>query len=182
MNIANKLTLLRIVLIPVFIVFYYINIPYWNYYATLIFIIAALTDLFDGRLARKRDIVSNFGKLMDPIADKLLVSSALILLVDWGHLNAVIAIVLIGREFIVSGLRLVAAAEGKVLAADTLGKLKTVVQIIAICALLLEDGFFALWNIPFGFVMILLSVVLSVWSAVNYFVKNREIVAHIFKK
>ncbi len=185
MNIANKLTIARIVMVPIFIVFFYIKIPYWNYYAALIFLGAALTDLFDGQLARKRNIVTNFGKLADPIADKLLVGSALILLCAIGWVSAVFVIIMIGREFIISGFRLVAAASGKVLAADNLGKAKTVVQIVAIIAVLLRQGvleqtMFEAWLFWLGEVLIWASVVLSVWSCVNYFTKNKAVLGDMF--
>lgn len=189
MNIANKLTLLRIVLVPFFILFFYIDRGYWNYYvAALIFIGAALTDLFDGSIARKRNIVTNFGKLIDPIADKLLVCSALVLLAAMSpyRIHPVLVIVLIGREFIISGFRALAAAEGKVLAASSLGKSKTVVQIVMIVALLLWNGvlqgtMFEDWLEIFGIVLIWASVVLSVLSCVDYFLKNKEIVKDMFQ-
>jgi CDP-diacylglycerol--glycerol-3-phosphate 3-phosphatidyltransferase len=181
MNIANKLTLLRIALIPVFIVVFYLDAEYWNYYvAALVFIGASLTDLFDGALARKRNIVTKFGKLIDPIADKLLVCSALILLTAIGRIHPVFVIVLIGREFIVSGLRMLAAADGKVLAADTLGKLKTVTQIVMVVTLLLWNGIFGQWIVIFGIVLIWASVALSVVSCVDYFLKNKDIVKDMF--
>lgn len=181
MNIANKLTLLRILLIPVFIVVFYLGTGYWNYYAAaLIFIGASVTDLFDGRLARKHNIVTNFGKLMDPIADKLLVSTALILLTAIGRIHPVLVIILIGREFIISGFRTLAAAEGKVIAADKLGKLKTVVQIVMIVVVLLWNGIFGDWLVIVGIVLIWASVVLSVISCADYFLKNKEIVKSFF--
>lgn len=180
MNIANKLTLLRIVLIPVFIVFFYIDVPYKYHFATLVFIIASLTDLFDGKLARKHDIVTNFGKLVDPIADKLLVSSALVMLAALGWVHEIIVIILIGREFIVSGLRLLAAAKGVVLAASMLGKIKTVVQIVAICAVLLQDGFFRSMGIPFGEILMWVSVGLAVVSLADYFLKNKAVLQDLF--
>jgi CDP-diacylglycerol---glycerol-3-phosphate 3-phosphatidyltransferase len=188
MNIANKLTLLRIALIPVFVVFFYLGSGYWNYYvAALIFIGASVTDLFDGLLARKYNIVTNFGKLMDPIADKLLVCTALILLAVCPgtggvpyRIHPVLVTILIGREFIISGFRTLAAAEGKVIAADKLGKLKTVVQIVMIVTLLLWNGIFGDWIVIFGIVLIWASVVLSVVSCVDYFLKNKDIVKSFF--
>lgn len=184
MNIANKLTLMRIALIPVFIVFFYVDNVWWNYYAaTLVFLGAAITDLFDGRLARKHNIVTKFGKLIDPIADKLLVGSALILLTSTGWIHPVFVIVLIGREFIISGFRSLAAAEGKVLAADNLGKLKTVVQIVMIIVVLLYcggKGLFGAWLDIFGIILIWASVILSLMSCVNYFLKNKDIVKGMF--
>ena len=180
MNIANKLTLLRMALIPVFIVFFYIDINYWNYYAAGIFVIAALTDLFDGQLARKHNIVTNFGKLIDPIADKLLVCSALILLAAIGWIHPVFVIILVGREFVISGLRAVAAAEGQVLAASSLGKAKTIVQIVAVVTILLQDAFFRGWGIPIGLILIWASVVLSLVSCAHYFIKNKSVIQDIF--
>ena len=181
MNIANKLTILRVILIPFFIVFLFLDIPYYNYYAAGIFIIAALTDLFDGALARKHDMVTTFGKLVDPIADKLLVCSALVMLTAMGWVHPVFVIIIMGREFAVSGLRAVAAAEGKVLAAGTLGKIKTVIQIVAIVVVLLRDGIFGDWIIMFGFVLICASTVMALWSGVDYFARNRNIVHDMFE-
>ncbi len=189
MNIANKLTLFRIILIPVFVAFFYIDIPYWNYYAVLVFIIASLTDLFDGRLARKHGIVTNFGKLVDPIADKLLVCSALILLTAkpdeaGGWVNEILVIIMVGREFVISGLRLLAAAGGKVLAADMFGKAKTVVQIVAIVVVMLQSGlfvgtFFEQWFITGGFILMLAGTVLSVLSCISYFTKNKDMLKEL---
>ena len=180
MNIANKLTILRIILIPVFIVFFYIDIPHNLHWATMIFIIASLTDLFDGLLARKHDMVTNFGKLIDPIADKLLISGALVMLTAIGWVHPVITIILIGREFIISGLRLIAAAEGKVLAASVLGKIKMIVQIVAVCAVLLQDGFLRQWGVPFGQILMWLSVALAIVSLFDYFWKNRDVLKDMF--
>lgn len=181
MNIANKLTLLRVALIPFFIAAFYIGSGFWNYYvAALIFIGASITDLFDGALARKRNIVTKFGKLIDPIADKLLVCSALVMLTAIGRIHPVFVIVLIGREFIVSGLRMLAAADGRVMAADKLGKLKTVVQIVMVVVLLLWNGIFGEWIVIFGIVLIWASVVLSVASCADYFIKNKDIVKDMF--
>ena len=182
MNIANKLTLLRIAFIPVFIAFFYINIKYQYHYACLIFILASITDGIDGSLARKHDIVTNFGKLIDPIADKLLVCSALIMLMTNPDFNmsAIVVIILIGREFIVSGFRLLAASEGKVVAASQLGKIKMVVQIVAICTVLVEDGFLRAWNIPLGYILMWVSAALAIISLIHYFVKNKEILKTLF--
>ena len=191
MNIANKLTLIRVALVPVFIAFFYINIPYWQYIAALVFVAAALTDLFDGQIARKRGIVTNFGKLVDPIADKLLVCSALIMLLarfnfeGWlGGLYAVLVIIMVGREFVISGLRLLAAAGGKVLAADMFGKAKTVVQIVAVVTVLLRGGifvetFFEQWITIGGFVLMIAGTVLSVLSCISYFTKNKDVLGEL---
>ena len=179
MNIANKLTLLRVILIPVFIVFFYIEIPGHYIWSAVVFIVASVTDLLDGYLARKNNIVTKFGKLVDPMADKLLVCTALILLTAQHGLNytihPIITVILISRELIISAIRVVAAADGFVLAADNIGKTKTVVQIVAVSAILLNDWFFAIWKIPVGMILTYASVVLSIWSLVNYMVKNKNI-------
>ena len=180
MNIANKLTIVRMLLIPVFVVFFYIDIEYWNYYAALVFVIASVTDLLDGKLARKKNMVTNFGKLIDPIADKLLVCSALILLAAIGWVHPVLVLVLVGREFVISGFRALAAAEGKVLAASKLGKLKTVMQIVAIVTVLLRNGIFGDWVITLGLVFIWVSVALSIISCVDYFLKNKDVLKDMF--
>ena len=139
MNLANKLTLIRIILVPIFLVFIaYQDLPYGSVIATLIFIIASVTDHLDGYIARSRNQVTNFGKFMDPLADKLLVTAALISLVELQLVPAWAAIVIIAREFAVSGLRTIAASEGLVIAASWWGKIKTVIQIIAIVLLLLQ--------------------------------------------
>ena len=133
MNLPNKLTIFRILCIPVFVVLMLVNaIPYNNYIAVGVFIIASLTDLLDGKIARKYNLVTNFGKFMDPLADKLLVCSALICLIQLGQLPAWIVIIIISREFIISGFRLVAADNGIVIAASYWGKFKTTFQMIAV--------------------------------------------------
>ena len=138
MNLANKLTMLRIFLVPLFLIFIAVkNIPYGTFIATFIFIIASLTDQLDGYIAR-RNQVTNFGKFMDPLADKLLVTAALISLVELQVIPAWATVVIIAREFAVSGLRTIAASEGKVIAASMWGKAKTVTQIVAIIALLIQ--------------------------------------------
>ena len=187
MNTANRLTMLRMALVPVFILFFYIDIPGRNYYAAAVFVIAALTDIFDGALARKHNQITKFGKLIDPMADKLLVCSALVLLTARGWVHPVFVIVLVGREFVVSGLRMVAAAEGKVLAASGLGKAKTVVQIVAVVVVLMRGGVFETIGIGqavviAGVVLMSASVVLSVLSCVDYFIKNRDVVRDMFRR
>lgn len=182
MNIANKLTLLRIILIPIFIATFYINVKYQYYIAAFVFIIAAVTDFLDGNLARKHNMVTNFGKLIDPIADKLLVCSALVMLMTRPEFNmsAIVVIILIGREFIISGFRLLAASEGKVVAASYLGKIKTVVQIVAVCTVLLEGELLAGLNIPFGQILMWASAVLAIVSLIDYFVKNSKVLKTLF--
>ncbi|HBU11298.1 MAG TPA: CDP-diacylglycerol--glycerol-3-phosphate 3-phosphatidyltransferase [Clostridiales bacterium] len=174
-NAPNVLTLLRIMLIPVFVLFFFTDIPNWNIYAAIIFIAAAITDWADGYLARKMNVVSNFGKLWDPVADKLLVLAALLVLMAWGKVGFVAILVIIGRELIMSAVRAFAATKNVVIQADMAGKLKTVAQFIAIILLLLADWPF--WFLPFslGEVLLWVSVALSVYSCIAYFVKNRKV-------
>ena len=177
MNLPNKLTILRVILIP-FFVFFLIS-PffdgYGNYIALAIFIIATLTDMADGKIARKYNLVTNFGKFMDPIADKLLVSSALISFVGLNRLKAWIVIILIAREFIISGFRLVASDSGIVLAASWWGKFKTAFQMI-MCILLIiniQNNVFTVINNVF----IYISLALSVISLADYLIKNRKVIS-----
>jgi len=190
MNLANKLTILRMFLVPVFLVFMAVRgIPYGSIIATVVFILASLTDKLDGYIARSRNQITNFGKFMDPLADKLLVTSALVSLVELQLLPAWAAMVIIAREFAVSGLRTVAASEGTVIAASNWGKAKTVIQIVAIILLLIKantgtaplnglinseflNDFFRV--VP-NFVM-LLAVVITLISGVDYFIKNKSVI------
>ena len=194
MNIANKLTLIRVALVPVFIAFFYMDMPYWNCWAALVFVAAALTDLVDGQIARKHGMVTNFGKLVDPIADKLLVCSALIMLVArfrfeelwFEDVFVLLVIVMVGRELVISGLRLIAAAGGKVLAADSFGKAKTVTQIVAVVVVLMRKGLllgtgFESWLNVTGIVLMFAATVLSVLSCVSYFTKNRDVLGELVK-
>ena len=175
MNLPNKLTVLRVCMVPVFVVF-----MLWNgfgtaskYVAAAIFILASMTDWLDGYLARKNNLVTDFGKFMDPIADKLLVCSALICLVEKGALAAWIVIIIIGREFIISGFRLVASDKGVVIAASLLGKIQDRITD--------ADGHSADWiggafNVA-AQVLIWIAVILTVVSLVDYLVKNRSVLA-----
>lgn len=175
MNLPNKITLLRIFLIPVFMLVVWLKLPYGDYLATVVFVIAALTDTLDGYLARRRKEVTRFGKLLDPLADKLLVSAALLVLVERGRLLSWVALVIIGRELAVTGLRAIAAVDGIVISASPLGKLKTIFQIIAISALLVRDYPFSLWGIPFGNITMSLAVILTLISGIDYFLKGRKL-------
>lgn len=176
LTIASKITIVRICLIPVFVACYYlcdgvagIVVP------TLIFVIASMTDWVDGYLARSRNEVTNFGKFMDPIADKLLVASAFVLLVGDGRMSAVSCIIILSREFIISGFRLIAADQRVVLAAGWLGKIKTVTQIIAIILLLLDNFPFSCIGVPMHRIMEGVAVFFTIWSGVDYIVKNRSV-------
>ena len=141
MNLANKLTLLRIFLVPLFVIFMILDSNYYGVIiATIIFIIASITDKIDGYIARSRNQITTFGKFMDPLADKLLVTAALVSLVQLNVIPAWAVIIILSREFAVTGLRTIAAAEGKVIAASNWGKLKTVFQMLSIILLLIVES------------------------------------------
>ncbi|WP_138493911.1 CDP-diacylglycerol--glycerol-3-phosphate 3-phosphatidyltransferase [Paenibacillus pinistramenti] len=190
MNLPNKITLSRIFLIPLMLVFLLIDEKnfstlHWGAYtlplnqliAALLFILAASTDGIDGYLARKNNMVTNLGKLLDPLADKLLVAAVLISLTAMGKCNAWISVIIISREFAVTGLREVALLEGSVIAASKWGKAKTITQIIAISALLLNNFPFEWLNIPFDDIAIWLAAVITIYSGIDYFVKNKNILS-----
>ncbi len=191
MNLPNKLTVLRICLIPFMMFFYFADfIPYGigKILALIFFIVAAFTDLLDGKIARSRNLVTNFGKFLDPIADKILTSTVFFLIIADGTIpnpwGAIIVTIIIAREFMVSALRLLAANRGVVLAADIWGKAKTMVQMIALPmaillsffntpSLSLNDTFVLVFEI-ITFVMLGIATVLTVVSGVNYLVKNKD--------
>lgn len=174
MNLPNKLTILRVIMIPFFVFFMMSDsFAYGNYIAVAIFIIASLTDMLDGQIARKYNLVTNFGKFMDPLADKLLVSAALICLVETGQLAAWIVIVIISREFIISGFRLIASDNGIVIAASYWGKFKTVFQMMMVIVLIID-----LPNSAFqmlGTVLTYIALILTVVSLVDYIIKNKDV-------
>lgn len=174
MNLPNKITIFRVLMIPIFVALMLIpGIPYGKYLAAAVFIIAALSDLLDGYLARKNNLITNFGKFMDPLADKLLVCSALICFVELKLLPAWIVIIIISREFIISGFRLIASDKGVVIAAGWWGKLKTNVQMIMSVMLIIN------LDVPFINILeqiaIYLSVALTIISLLDYLYKNRGI-------
>jgi CDP-diacylglycerol--glycerol-3-phosphate 3-phosphatidyltransferase len=170
MNIPNTLTLLRVALIPVFIAFLMTG----HYYiSAAVFIVASLTDALDGHIARKKNLITNFGKLMDPLADKLLVVSALVCLTVLGKIAFWMVIVILAREFTITGLRSVAASSGAVLAAGWSGKVKTATQMVAIVLILLLNWPFRLIGVPMDQIILWLAVVMTVYSGVEYMVKNR---------
>src|SRR5690554_6915312 len=166
MNLANKITIFRIILIPLFVVILLTPFSHHTLVATLVFVIAASTDSLDGYIARKRNEITNFGKFIDPLADKLLVASALICLVEMGKVPSLAAIIIISREFVITGFRLLAVTEGKVIAASWWGKIKTVMQIIAVVALIIDNFPFNYIDIPFDKIALLVSVVITILSGV----------------
>lgn len=193
MNLANKLTMIRIFLVPVFLVFITVKeIPYGSIIATVVFIIASLTDQLDGHIARSRNQITNFGKFMDPLADKLLVTAALVSLVELKLVSGWAVVVILAREFAVSGLRTLAASDGIVIAASWWGKIKTVTQMIAILLLLLKvnintsasamsfvndnsflNGFFTYVPETIMFIAVLITII----SGIDYFVKNKHVIS-----
>lgn len=188
MNLANRITLARIFLVPVIMFFLLMKldlgsfkladftITYNQIVAALIFIIAASTDGLDGYIARKNKIVTNLGKLLDPLADKLLVAAVLISLVEMDKVNALIVIIIISREFAVTGLRQVALLEGTVMAASKWGKWKTGIQITMIIALLLNNFPFAFIDFPFDVIASWAAAVITIYSGIDYFVKNKSLI------
>lgn len=192
MNLANKLTMLRIFLVPLFLIFIAVQeIPYGTFIATFIFVIASLTDQLDGYIARSRNQITTFGKFMDPLADKLLVTTALISLVELQVVPAWATVIIISREFAVSGLRTIAASEGKVIAASWWGKIKTVIQIISIVALLLQvnigssqyltdlvirNEFLGVFMEYGPKILLVLAVLVTIISGYDYFKKNSKVI------
>lgn len=185
-NLANRITLARISLVPIVMFFLLVRLDLGKFtffghhtsvsdlIAALIFIIAAVTDGLDGYIARSRKMVTNFGKFLDPLADKLLISAVLISLVEMGRLDAWVAIVIISREFAVTGLRLVAAANGTIIAASNLAKWKTTFQIIAVVSLILDNFPFYVFDFRFDLLMVYAMVIITAWSGVDYFIKNKQ--------
>lgn len=175
MNTPNKLTMLRVILIPFFVVFMLADFGSWGKWASLaIFVVASLTDTLDGYLARRDNLVTNFGKFMDPLADKLLVCSAMICMIELGRIPSWVVIVIIGREFVISGFRLIASDNGVVIAANYWGKFKTVCQMIMIIVLIADLGgaFVILEQI-----LIYASLALTVISLVTYLWENRKVLS-----
>lgn len=173
MNLPNKLTLFRVFLIPVFVVILMLPqyIKYNDYIALGVFIVASLTDLFDGKIARKYNLVTNFGKFMDPLADKLLVCSALICFIELQRISAWMVIIIIARELIIQGFRTIAADNGVVIAASYWGKFKTAFQMVAVCLLIVNIEAISL----FTTIIVWISLILTVISLVDYLVKNKDV-------
>lgn len=174
MNLPNKLTILRVILIPFFVVFMLFDITGAadKWIALVIFCVASLTDMLDGKIARKYNLVTNFGKFMDPLADKLMVCTALICLTSMNRLNVIVVLVIIAREFIISGFRLVASDNGIVIAASYWGKFKTVSQMALIIVLIMDLG--GVWNVV-GTVLTWVALLLTVVSLIDYIAKNKQV-------
>jgi CDP-diacylglycerol--glycerol-3-phosphate 3-phosphatidyltransferase len=188
-NLPNKITVSRVFLIPIFLIIMIVpfhwgtitllgtQIPVTHFIGALIFIIASVTDWIDGYYARKLNLVTNLGKFLDPLADKLLVSAALIILVELGIAPSWIVIIIISRELAITGLRAILAGEGEVVAAKMPGKIKTWTQIIAISVMLLHNFPFQAVSFRFDLVALWVSMIFTIWSGWDYFYKNR----HVFK-
>ncbi len=194
LNLANKLTIFRIILVPIMAIIPYLNLqgdffglPYTYFWMELIFIVASITDKLDGYIARSRNQVTTFGKFLDPLADKILVLTAMVLLVELGKIPAWIPIIVLAREFLVSGYRLIAVEKGgKVIAASIWGKLKTVTQMIAIILVMFDSNPFAecfkgtLSGVDFGLnliatIILLISVVATIFSGIDYMKNSKEL-------
>lgn len=178
MNLPNKLTLFRVVLVPFFVVFLlnqHVN-EYFNIIALVIFIVASLTDLLDGKIARKYNLVTNFGKFMDPLADKLLVCSAIICLIELERIPSWIVVIIIAREFVISGFRLIASDNGVVIAASMWGKYKTTFQMIMVILMIV--------NLPqlqlVTDIVMWIATILTVVSLIDYLVKNKQVIGRDF--
>lgn len=191
MNLPNKLTTIRLIFVPLFVIIYLlpyqtlgVTIPTFDILSTqlslldiilfLIFVIASMTDFLDGYLARKNNLVTTFGKFIDPIADKLIVNTALLLLASSDSISIVVPIIMISRDIIVDAIRLVASQKQVVLAASLLGKAKTMTQMIAIALLLVHNVGFAVIGIPMDQILIWLATIISLISGIEYFMKNKQ--------
>mgnify|MGYP000696618068 CR=1 FL=1 len=175
MNLPNKLTVLRVIMVPFFVFFMLTDVggPANKWIALVLFCVASLTDMLDGKIARARNLVTNFGKFMDPLADKLLVCSAMICMIPLGKLQAWFVIIIIAREFIISGFRLVAADNGIVIAASWWGKSKTISQMIMIILLIADIPALSVLNT----VLIWVALILTVVSLIDYLVKNKNVLS-----
>ncbi|RYM07126.1 CDP-diacylglycerol--glycerol-3-phosphate 3-phosphatidyltransferase [Sporolactobacillus sp. THM7-7] len=187
MNLANQLTVSRMMMIPAFLIFLLVPmnlgqvgsgnfvLPVSQMIAGFIFIIASFTDWLDGQIARRRHLVTNFGKFADPLADKLLVMSAFVSFVGMGRMASWMVIIILAREFAVTGLRLVAAGEGDVIAAGKLGKWKTLFQMLAIISYLFNNIPFGLGGFPLNEILLWIAVILTILSGADYFYHNRDV-------
>ena len=177
MTTASTITMVRLVMIPLFFVTMLWDFSGHMWVSLAIFILASVTDFLDGYIARKYNQVSNFGKFVDPLADKLLVTAALLIFVQWGQMPAWAAMVILTREFAVTGLRLIAVENGRVIAAAWSGKVKTAVSIVAICVMLTHFHSIALGSITVDTICWVLMVVLTLYSGAEYFIKNKDVLS-----
>ena len=173
MTLANRITFIRMLFIPAFVLAMYWDVPYAPFVAAGLFILLASTDKIDGHIARKRNEVTDLGKLLDPLADKLLVCAALLILLEQGRIDAVTTFLIIAREFMVTGLRQIAAARGVVIAAGQWGKWKTVSQIVAVIVLTLENAVQV--PVPIGLIFYYIAVALTILSGIQYLYGHRQI-------
>ncbi len=171
MNIANKLTFMRILLVPVFVLLMYMNFQGARIVATAVFAFASFTDFLDGYLARKKHLVTNFGKFADPLADKILVCAAMITLTELGDIPAWGVIIIIAREFAVTGFRIIAASENITIAASKLGKIKTISQLISM--ILLLSNVTTLYK--YGLYIFYFAIFFTIISGIDYFIKNKDV-------
>ncbi|MCC7440988.1 MAG: CDP-diacylglycerol--glycerol-3-phosphate 3-phosphatidyltransferase [Bdellovibrionales bacterium] len=169
-NLPNRLTALRMLMVPAVVGLMFLQNATWDFIAALLFVVASITDYFDGYYARTRQVVTIYGKLMDPLADKFLVVSALIMLSHFDRIHPVLVILLICRELAITGLRALASAEGVIIAASDSAKWKTATQMTAIPLLMVKDGLFGIPVFPLGVGLIYLSLAVSLWSAKSYVV------------
>lgn len=176
MNLPNKLTVARVCMVPLFMVALLINTETSRIVATILFALASLTDMLDGQIARKYNLITNFGKLMDPLADKILTAAAMVCLVQLGDLAAWIVVIVLFREYAITGLRSVAASENIVIAAGIWGKVKTVCQMFALMLLMLKPQIVALCGVDLGLLLMYVALILTVYSGVDYVIKlNKQI-------
>ncbi|MCK5761388.1 MAG: CDP-diacylglycerol--glycerol-3-phosphate 3-phosphatidyltransferase [Candidatus Izimaplasma sp.] len=174
MNLPNKLSFMRVLLVPVLVIIYYLNIELGLMFLAPIFVVASLTDFLDGYIARKHNLVTTFGKFIDPLADKLLVMATLLLLNDAGIVPMWITIIIMSREFIVTGIRLITVGEGKVIAASKLGKIKTASTMIALILLLMYP--YANIFAEIGLYILYIGLAFTIISLFDYYLKNRKII------
>ena len=176
MNLPNKLTLARVAAVPVFIIAYMLD---WYWVSLIVFVAASITDFFDGMIARKNNLITNFGKIMDPLADKVLVYAAFCLFIENGTIQAWMLVVILAREFAIAGMRAVAAAEGNVLAAGLSGKVKTVLQMVSVPLIILGQAMYThVWILTAGKFCFYAALLMTLYSGYEYIFNNKE----IFKK
>lgn len=169
-NLANQITLLRIVFVPAIAALMYVPGAFWAWVAFALFVVASASDFLDGHIARRENLVTSFGKFLDPLADKVLVASLLIVLVDLGRIPGWVVILIVCRELMVTGLRAMAASDGVVVAADRYGKIKTVFQLVALGFLIVHYPVFGLEPQLIGEILLYIALALTVFSGINYFI------------